>query len=81
MAPLIAATLELNRSGFSLRTEQDESVDVEWFAAHAGHDLTMIDEYGVIDGQCSKRWTCSHGGTFPCELAAKHEGACGKKSA
>jgi hypothetical protein len=48
-----------------------------WFAQHQGHRLTLIDEYGRVDGQCQKYASCSHcGKRDQCALRDGHEPPC-----
>lgn len=49
----------------------------EWFAQHVDHDLTVIDEYGVIDDGCREHAKCGSCGTHHrCALKRGHEGPC-----
>lgn len=53
------------------------AADPAWFARHAAHRLSPIDEYGRLSGQCYRPvmcTACSH--TRRCSLALDHEGAC-----
>lgn len=45
--------------------------DLEFFVKHKGHDLFVMDGYGVLLGQC-RRYTNDK----PCALACDHEGDC-----
>ncbi len=54
--------------------------DVEWFLEHAGHDLSVRDEYGAFDDECSKWMRCSEcGDSHHCRLVKEHEGACSSR--
>lgn len=51
--------------------------DQRWFAAHVGHKLAPIDEYGRLSTQCAKWVTCGEcKSQHRCTRDDGHEGAC-----
>lgn len=78
-APAIAALaplLEATGGDLSLGTSYGQ-VDASWFAAHAGHELRVIDEYGKLDGGCVRRVRCpSCPSEHWCRHPHGHSGAC-----
>lgn len=73
LAPLFAEAAE-SRLSLDLHAGIACGIDPMWFAAHRGHELRPIDEYGVIDGKCTGYVTCDCGGTHNCKLQEGHEG-------
>lgn len=53
-------------------------IDLDFFAKHsgAGHRLTVVDGYGIDEGQCRKGGYEGSGRAFMCALDEKHEGPC-----
>lgn len=45
-----------------------------FLAAHAGHELVVIDEYGAIHGTCAADVVCTCGARHKCRLPKGHEG-------
>lgn len=59
-----------------VRLGDDASVDCEWFAKHAGHDLVPRDEYGGYADRCGHYWVkCGEcGKQSRCLLPLGHSG-------
>ena len=54
-------------------------IDISWLAAHKGHKLIPIDEYGRLATQCQDYWTCSEcAARHNCKKPLGHEGEHGK---
>lgn len=49
-----------------------------WLAAHEGHQLRVIDEYGRLWDACSKDVICACGARSYCSLKPGHTGACAR---
>ncbi len=78
-AGAIAGLLPLMRAHWSdvSLTTYNQTIDVSWFAEHAGHELGVIDEYGRLLDQCEHRVKCAgcdH--QHNCLRKRAHEGAC-----
>lgn len=79
LAPLMA-TYAGYAGDIELRTNYG-SIDPTWFAAHRGHALLPVDEYGMFDGQCTKDVSCAACATrHACALCTGHTGACVPKT-
>lgn len=83
-APLIAALLPLAEDvnqcpcGCLVLRLGDErhTLDIHWFAKHAGHRLTPINEYGHLLEQCTTYVKCGCGSNRRCALAVGHAPPC-----
>jgi hypothetical protein len=49
-------------------------IDTAWFAAHLGHRLVPISEYGHLLNQCTEYVTCMCGERHRCTKDYGHEG-------
>lgn len=70
LAPLIG---ELGPLDVALEVPHRGAIDPGWFAAHLGHRLVPISEYGHILDQCAEYVACVCGGLRRCVLAFGHE--------
>lgn len=78
LVPLIATS----RYGeIELRVGSYGAVDVRWFARHAGHQLSPVDEYGRLLNQCQNYVACGECSTqHHCKLDKDHAGPCSHKT-
>ena len=69
------ATYERVRSATSLTINGRYSIYTEWFAAHAGHRLIAVDEYGRCYDECGEYYSyCECGHRRTCRRKTGHEG-------
>jgi len=68
---------ELEASGVVNDFQYSTLAACRFFAAHAGHDIRTIDEYGTLWGQCGRRVFCGCCGSGSgCKLPSGHDGPC-----
>jgi hypothetical protein len=72
LRPLVS---EFGRRGYTLELSFSHGrVDVDWFAAHAGHRLAPISEYGHFMDQCHEYVECVCGSMKRCTRLPGHDG-------
>lgn len=79
LAPMMAEEPFLNCPSLTLGFNRGScgAIDAAWFAAHAGHHLAVIDEYGRLLDECGNAVSCGACGHVErCRLTPRHSGPC-----
>jgi hypothetical protein len=70
LAPLFKEVIDLNISLYGTCSR----IDPAWFAAHLGHRLIPISEYGHLLDQCLEYVACACGSSMRCTKDLGHDG-------